>query len=52
MQNKLDNALDELIEMAIDAIADVKKTGRFSKDFAEAVCIVLSMAYGRYTDDQ
>lgn len=52
MVEKLDQALMDLTDMTVDAIADVKKTGKFSRDFAEAVCIVLSMAYGRFGDDK
>lgn len=52
MIEKLDEALKDLVEMTLDEIAEAKETKNFSKNFVEAVCIVLSMAYGRYSDDK
>lgn len=50
MINKLDEALTDLTEMTLDAIKEAKEKKHFSKDFIEAACIVLSMAYGRFGD--
>lgn len=48
MIEKLDKALMELTEMAIEEIEIAKERDYFSKDFAEAVCIIFTMAYNRW----
>jgi len=52
MLDKMDNALMDLTKMAIEMVDDAKKKDTFNKDFAEAVCIIFSMAYGRFGNDK
>lgn len=51
MENKLDKVdemLDGLIELAHNQIKSAKSKNFFSKDLAEAVGVIISLAYGRY----
>jgi len=52
MLDKLDKALMDLTEMAIDVVEEAKIKKLFNKDLAEAVCIIFSMAYGRFDNDK
>jgi hypothetical protein len=51
MIEKMDRALIDLTEMAIDAIAEAKHKKYFDHDFIESACMILSMAYGRFEGD-
>lgn len=51
MQDRLDNMLQELVTMAEQQIEIAKEGQLFTRDFAEATCIILSMAYGRWSHD-
>lgn len=49
MLDKADDILTILIELAHEEATQIKnKKGYFSKDFAEACGIVISLAYGRW----
>jgi len=52
MIDKMDKALADLTEMAIDMVENAKAKQTFNKEFVEAVCIIFSMAYGRFSDDK
>lgn len=53
MLNKVDEILNDLIELAYEEVKQVKsKKGYFSKDFVEACGIVVSLAYGREKNDK
>lgn len=50
MLDKMDESLKDLVEMTVDAIKEAKEKKHFNKDFIEAACIVLSMAYSRFRE--
>ena len=52
MIDKMDKALTDLAEMAIEVTEHAKAKGTFNKELVEAVCIVFSMYYGRFGDDK
>jgi len=52
MIDKMDKALADLTEMAIDMVENAKAKGTFNKDFIETICIIFSMSYGRFSDDK
>lgn len=45
---KVDEMLDGLIELAYSQVKTAKAKNFFSKDLAEAVGVIVSLAYGRY----
>lgn len=52
MLDKVDEILKDLVELAYDETKQVKsKKGYFSKDFVEACGIVVSLAYGRWKNN-
>lgn len=48
MIDKVDKMLQDLIDLASDETTKAKNRGYFSKEFAEACGIVISLAYGRW----
>ena len=48
MSERLDEILKKLVDLAEAQTNFAIERQTFSKDLAEAVCIVLSMAYGRW----
>lgn len=52
MVEQMDKALTDLAEMTIEVIEHAKAKGTFNKELIEAVCIVMSMYYGRFSDDK
>ena len=49
MTEKVDEILKILVDLAYDEAQQVRsKKGYFSKDFAEACGIIVSLAYGRW----
>lgn len=48
MLNRLDKTLTDLIDIAEDVVAEAKEKKYFDRDFAEAIGIILSLAYGRW----
>lgn len=48
MIEKADKILENLVELAYAESTKVNQKGYFSKDFAEACGIVISLAYGRW----
>jgi len=52
LTSKLDKALTDLTEMTIEMIEHAKAKGTYNKDFVEAVCIVMSMYYGRFGEGE
>lgn len=51
MIEKADKILENLVELAYAESTKVSQKGYFSKDFAEACGIVISLAYGRWGSD-
>lgn len=51
MKRDIDKALMDLTDMACEVIAEAKEKKHFNRDFAEAVGIVLSLAYGRWGNE-
>lgn len=51
MLDRMDRSLKDLTDMAIEMVADAKAKGSFNKDFVEAICIIFSMSYGRFKDN-
>lgn len=49
---KIDKILTDLVNLAGKETDKAKDTGYFSKDFAEAIGIVISLAYGRWGNDK
>lgn len=45
---KADKILENLVNLAYEESTKVNQKGYFSKDFAEACGIVVSLAYGRW----
>ena len=45
---KIDEMLDNLIELAHTESIKSKQKGFFSKDLAESCCVIASIVYGRY----
>lgn len=48
MLDKVDQMLTDLIDLASTETTKAKQKGYFSKEFAEACGIVISLAYGRW----
>ena len=48
MLDKVDKMLKELVDLASNEAEKATARGYFSKDFAEACGIVISLAYGRW----
>ena len=48
MLEKVDKMLEDLVELACKETTKAKDSQYFSKDFAEAIGIVISLAYGRW----
>lgn len=48
MIDKLDKALEDLTDIALNVISEAKEKNYFDRDFAEGVCIILTMAYNRW----
>lgn len=48
MLQKADKILENLVDLAYNESLKVREKGYFSKDFAEACGIVVSLAYGRW----
>lgn len=44
---QIDDMLDGLIDLAYNQIENAKAKNFFSKDLAEAIGVVISLAYGR-----
>ena len=51
MLEKADKILENLVELAYKESTNINQKGYFSKDFAEACGIVVSLAYGRWGKD-
>lgn len=51
MLEKVDKMLEDLIELSSTETTKARDRGYFSKDFAEACGIVISLAYGRWGKD-
>ena len=50
-ENKLeiaDKMLDNLLDVAYEETTKIRQKGYFTKDFVEACGIVISLAYGRW----
>ncbi len=45
--NKVDEMLEGIIDLAYNQVSVAKSKNYFSKDLAEAVGVVISLAYGR-----
>lgn len=45
---KVDEILENLIELAHNESSKAKQRGYFSKDLAEACGVIVSLAYGRF----
>lgn len=53
MLENVDKMLEDLVQLASTETTKAKQRGYFSKDFAEACGIVISLAYGRWgTNDK
>ena len=52
MIDKVDQMLEDLVELASTEATKAKQRGYFSKDFAEACGIVISLAYGRWGNNK
>jgi len=50
MEERLDKILEQLIAQTEKATETIIQKGFFAKDDIEAICIVLSMAYGRFVN--
>lgn len=50
MLDKVDKILENLVDLAYQETLKVNQKGYFSKDFAEACGIVVSLAYGRWRE--
>lgn len=50
-REKLDEMLNLMIDMTEYQIDKAAKTGSYSKDLAESVCLVLSIAYTRLRNE-
>lgn len=50
MLDKVDSMLEKLVDLASDETNKASQRGYFSKDFAEACGIIISLAYGRWGD--
>lgn len=48
MLEKVDKMLEDLVDLASEEATKAKARGYFSKDFAEALGIVISLSYGRW----
>ena len=48
MQERLDKILTQLVDLVETHTQEAVDTNMFSKDLAEAMCIVLSLSYGRW----
>lgn len=48
MLEKVDKMLEDLVDLASAEATKAKDRGYFSKDFAEAIGLVISLAYGRW----
>lgn len=48
MINKVDEMLKDLVDLASTETTKAKQRGYFSKDFAEACGVIISLAYGRW----
>lgn len=51
MLDRMDKALKDLTEMACEMVDEAKNRGTFNKDFVETICIIFSMSYGRFRDN-
>lgn len=49
---KADAILNNLLDLAYEESLKVGQKGYFSKDFAEACGIVISLSYGRWKNDK
>ena len=51
MIEKTDEMLGMLVELAHNEVSKAKSKGFFSKDLAEACGVIISLAYGRWGND-
>lgn len=51
MIEKIDAMLKDLVELAYNETTKAKQRGYFSKDFAEACGIIISLGYERWSDN-
>lgn len=51
MLEKTDKLLTDLLGLACAEMEKAKVRGYFSKDFSEAIGVVISLCYGRWSDN-